>query len=165
MILSHLNQIDQDSAALAPALQKALAYLKATDFSKVKPGQFAIDGERLYGMLNEYQTEPKDQRRPEAHRKHIDVQYIVSGEELIGCARLIDGLTVLEDRLADWDVIHYADVPNETDLLMSSGMYAIFFPWDVHRPNCAKGAAQLVRKVVLKVAVTELNESDVTVNV
>jgi YhcH/YjgK/YiaL family protein len=156
MILSHLDLIYEDSAALAPALQKALAYLKNTDFSNVKPGQFAIDGDRLYGMLNEYQTEPKNKRRPEAHRKHIDVQYIVSGQELIGYTRLVEGLTVLEDRMADWDVIHYADVPNETDLLMTAGMYAIFFPWDVHRPNCAKGAAQPVRKVVLKVAVTEL---------
>ena len=160
MILSHLNQIDQDSAALAPALQKALAYLKATDFSNVKPGQFAIDGDRLYGMLNEYQTEPKNQRCPEAHRNHIDVQYMVSGEELIGCARLVEGLTVLEDRLADRDVIHYADVPNETDLLMSAGMYAIFFPWDVHRPNCAIGAPTSVRKVVLKLAVQTLQGSD-----
>ena len=160
MILSHLDLIDQDSATLAPALQKALAYLKATDFSKVTPGQFAIDGDRLYGMLNEYETEPKDKRRPETHGKHIDVQYIVSGQELIGYARLVDGLTVLEDRLADWDVIHYADVPNETDLLMSAGMYAIFFPWDVHRPNCANGVAQPVRKVVLKVAVAELQFPD-----
>jgi YhcH/YjgK/YiaL family protein len=157
MILGHIDMIDRDSAALAPALQKALAYLKATDFSDLKPGQFAIDGDRLYGMLNEYQTEPKDKRSPEAHRKHIDVQYIVSGQELIGWARLVEGLTVLEDRLADWDLIHYADVPNETDLLMTTGMYAIFFPWDVHRPNCANGAAQAVRKVVLKVATAELS--------
>jgi YhcH/YjgK/YiaL family protein len=157
MILSHLDLIGKDSAALAPALQKALAYLKNTDFSNVKPGQFAIDGDRLYGMLNEYQTEPKNERRPEAHRKYIDVQYIVSGQELIGYAPWVDGLPVLEDRLAQWDVIHYSDVPNETDLLMTAGMYAIFYPWDVHRPNCVSGAVQLVRKVVLKVAAQSLH--------
>jgi len=152
MILSNLDLIGKDNAVLAPALQKALAYLKNTDFSNVKPGQFAIDGDRLYGMLNEYQTEPKNERRPEAHRKYIDVQFIVNGQELIGYAPLVAGLPVIEDRLAEWDVIHYSDVPNETDLLMTAGMYAIFFPWDVHRPNCASGAVQLVRKVVLKVA-------------
>src|SRR5665647_1510439 len=111
MILSHLDLIEKDRAALTPTLQKALDYLKNTDFSKVQPGEFAIDSGRLHGMLNEYQSEPKNKRRPEAHRKHIDVQYIVSGEELIGYARLVEGLTVLEDKLADWDVIHYADVP------------------------------------------------------
>lgn len=156
MILSHLDLIEKDRPTLPPALQKALDYLKNTDFSNVQPGKFAIDGDRLHGMLNEYQSEPKAKRRTEAHRKYIDVQYILSGEELIGYGRMVDGLTVLEDKLAEKDVIHYADVPNESDLLLTPGMYAIFFPWDVHRPNCANGTPGLVRKVVLKVAVDSL---------
>lgn len=156
MIVSHLDLLEKDRPALAPALQKALDYLKNTDFAKVQPGKFAIDGDKLHGMLNEYQSEPMEKRRLEAHKKYIDVQYIVSGEELIGNGRLIEGLTVLEDKLAEKDVIHYASAPDETLVVMTQGMYAIFFPWDVHRPNCAKGSPGPVRKVVLKVAVDSL---------
>ena len=156
MIVSHLDFLDKDGPVLPPALHRALNYLKSTDFSKVQPGKFAIDGDKLHGMLNEYQSEPKEKRRLEAHRKYIDVQYMVSGEETIGYGRLTDDLIVLEDKLAEKDAIFFQEVSNETDIVMTPGMYAIFFPWDVHRPNCAAGSPGAVRKVVLKVAVDSL---------
>jgi YhcH/YjgK/YiaL family protein len=39
---------------------------------------------------------------------------------------------------------------------MTEGSYAIFFPQDVHRPGCIKNKATPIRKVVVKVALSEL---------
>ncbi len=69
---------------------------------------------------------------------------------------LTDALAVKEDKLAEKDVIFYEAVPNETDLRLTEGMYAIFFPWDVHRPGCAARVSGPVRKVVVKVKMDAL---------
>ena len=39
---------------------------------------------------------------------------------------------------------------------MVPGSYAIFFPQDVHRPACIKNKETAIRKIVVKVAISEL---------
>ncbi|MBI4958335.1 MAG: YhcH/YjgK/YiaL family protein [Desulfovibrio sp.] len=153
MILGHVDFIAKESAFLSPALQKGLAFLAKTDLAALPAGRQEIDGEAVYAVVLDYQPEPRDKRLAEAHRKYIDIQYIVSGEELIGHAFLIDGLTPCEDLLADKDALLYEAVDGETFVHLTPGMYAIFFPWDIHRPGCASAYGTPVRKVVVKVRV------------
>jgi biofilm protein TabA len=35
-------------------------------------------------------------------------------------------------------------------------MYAVFFPWDIHRPGCVSQPGVKVRKVVVKIKVSDL---------
>jgi len=156
MIAGHLEHWDKEKHLYAPAIQKAMAWLQARDLTKLPVGRQEIDGDKLYAMVNEYTSEPKEKRRAEAHRKYVDVQYIVKGAEIIGYARLQDGYEVLEDKLAEKDVIFYKKLADESDIILSAGMFGIFFPWDVHRPNCAMGEPEPVRKVILKISVDSL---------
>lgn len=156
MIAGHLEHWDKEKHLYVPAIQKAMAWLQARDLTKLPTGRQEIDGDKLYAMVNEYTSEPKEKRRAEAHKKYVDVQYIVKGAEIIGYARLQDGYEVLEDKLAEKDVIFYKKLADESDIILSAGMFGIFFPWDVHRPNCALGEPGPVRKVILKVSVDSL---------
>jgi biofilm protein TabA len=52
----------------------------------------------------EMNTEPWEQRRPEAHELHPDIQFLVSGEEKIGVLRSPGKLEVTEDRMEADDV-------------------------------------------------------------
>ena len=63
---------------------------------------------------------------------------------------------ISESLLAERDIIFYHDVNDESELTMTEGSYAIFFPQDVHRPGCIKNKATPIRKVVVKVALSEL---------
>jgi biofilm protein TabA len=54
--------------------------------------------------------------------------------------------------LADKDCAFYKNVKDEMDLVLTLGVYAVFFPEEVHRPNCQYGASGKLHKVVVKVA-------------
>ena len=45
-----------------------------------------IDGEKVFALVQKYETVVMDVPKFETHKKYIDVQYIVSGEEIIGWA-------------------------------------------------------------------------------
>lgn len=156
MILGHIGKLQQEKGLLPAVLRTGLEYLAKTDFSKMAAGKYEIAGSDIYASVSEYTTDLKENKKLEAHVKYIDIQYIISGVETIGFDVLTDTLAVKEDKLAEKDVIFYQAVPNETDLKLTEGMYAIFFPWDVHRPGCAAGAPGPVRKVVVKVRMDAL---------
>jgi uncharacterized protein, YhcH/YjgK/YiaL family len=151
MILGHIGQFEQEKRLLPAALKTGLEYLVKTDLGKLAIGKHEIAGSDIFASVMEYTTAPKEERKPEAHVKYADIQYIISGEENIGFGVLAGDLPVREDKLAEKDIIFYKEVPGESDLKLTAGMYAIFFPWDVHRPSCAAAAPAPVRKVVVKV--------------
>ena len=156
MIAGYLNQWDKEKHLYAPTIQKALAWLQTTDLASLPTGRLPIDGDRMYAMVSEYMTEPKEKRRAEAHHKYVDVQFIAVGEEKIGVAPLVAGYEVVEDKLAEKDAIFYAGLQDEVELGLKAGMFAVLFPWEVHRPNCAAGEPAKVRKVVMKISVESL---------
>jgi YhcH/YjgK/YiaL family protein len=62
----------------------------------------------------------------------------------------------LENLLDQKDALFFKTMKDEIDLILTPGMYAVFFPTDVHRPGCIHRTAALVRKVVVKIAVGSL---------
>jgi biofilm protein TabA len=155
MFIGNIKNLDNDRKILPLPLVKGLDYLRQTDFARVEPGKYEIDGAGIFALVQEQQTAPKGERRPEAHAKNIDIQYVIEGTDLIGFGLPDPANAVQEDLLAQKDNIFYKDVKNEMDLVLTAGMYAIFFPEEVHRPNCQYGVSEKLRKVVVKVG-TEL---------
>lgn len=153
MILGKVSNLAVDSKWLPSALVKGLKYLQQTDFSKLDAGKYEIDGKLMYALVQEYETVPKEQKRPEAHVKYLDIQYLVEGGETIGVALLGPDAIVAEDLLEQKDIIFYSKVKDESDISLSAGDYAVLFPEDVHRPGCHYGSGGKVKKVVLKIAV------------
>ncbi len=156
MIYGQLKNFEQEKIAFSPALQKGLLYLKNTDLSTLSVGRHDIDGDTIFALVSEYATEPKKDRKPEAHQRYIDIQYLASGEEMIGCSLLSSEYEVLQDELEQKDLIFYNEVKQEVDMLLKPGVYAVLFPNDVHRPCCMVSSAARVKKVVIKIAVSAL---------
>ncbi|MDF2569914.1 MAG: tabA [Sporomusa sp.] len=156
MIFGHISTLEKDAQYLPKALIKGLEYLTKTDLVALPAGKHEIEGKDIYVAINEYETQPREVRRAEAHVEYIDIQYIISGEELIAYSLLSNDNEVLSDELAAKDAIFYKTVLHETDLIMSEGVYAIFFPWDVHRPNCTLKESSKVKKAVVKIKMSLL---------
>src|SRR6185312_12262794 len=76
--------------SISPLIKKAFEYLKQTDFSGMENGKHEVDGDNLFAIFQEYNTKNDADAKLEAHRKYIDVQYVISGEELIGVRPLIN---------------------------------------------------------------------------
>jgi biofilm protein TabA len=135
-----------------PAMQKAIAWLSANRTASDLAQRVEIDGKGVYALVQEYETAAAgDIVNCEAHRKYIDIQYICSGEEVMGWAPL-DALRAVTDYNPDKDVLH-GDVPDVemTAVLVRSGQAAIFYPEDAHAPKLAAGKPGAVRKIVVKV--------------
>lgn len=99
-----------------------------------------------------YRTRPRAECFFESHRKYIDIQFVLDGEEIIDVIP-ISGLAVDEPYSAEKDVIKYADSAGGSRLRIRAGEAAIFFPEDGHMPGQFASAPALVRKTVVKVPV------------
>jgi YhcH/YjgK/YiaL family protein len=156
MIFGSIQNLERDRKTVPKILLKGLDYIKNTDLSTLPAGRYEIDGNSMFVLVQDNQTAPKAERKAEAHSKYIDIQYVFSGSEIIGYGLSNPENEVSDDQLAQKDAIFFRNIKNEMDLILTSGMYAIFFPADVHRPGCVHSAPSQVRKVVVKVAVSSL---------
>ena len=152
MIFGSIQNLETDRCVLPAALVRGLEYLRDTDFSKLEPGRYEIDGTAIFALVQEYRPAPKEEKKPEAHRKYLDIQYVFQGSEII-CYGLENRMNeVLEDLLAEKDLLFFKSVQNEMDLILIEGMYVILFPQDIHRPGCRYGDGGQVKKVVVKIS-------------
>ena len=131
---------------------KAFAFLKENDLTKMELKRYDIDGNNLYAPVSEYITKNDTAARYEAHRNYIDIQYVVTGRELIGIAPLSDTKDILVPYDAATDV-EFMTVSQIKNVPATSDRFFIFFPDDVHRPGLKDGVNSPVRKVVVKVKV------------
>src|SRR3970040_758749 len=69
-------------------INKAFDFIENTDLKNLNPGKYEIEGKNIFALISEYQTKPESEGKLEAHRKYIDVQYVISGEERMGYAPL-----------------------------------------------------------------------------
>ncbi len=148
MIYDHIDQ-QLRYRGVHPGIGAAFDYLLKFD-PATPDGKYAIEGDRVFAMVQSYTTSPASQRKYEAHKKYIDLQYIVTGEELI--YHLPAGLlTVTEPYKEEKDVLKATGADDQA-LVMRPGDFSILFPHDGHKPNCSHGKDQAVKKVVLKIS-------------
>jgi len=135
-------------SALGGGIVAALDYLRKTDFSALAPGRYELDGDKLYALVQQYDSKPREQGRLEAHRRYIDVQYVAEGAERMGYGN-VDDLKVVTEYDGTKDALF---LQGESDfVVMHAGSFAVFWPQDAHMPGIALQAPQRVKKVVLKV--------------
>jgi YhcH/YjgK/YiaL family protein len=100
-------------------------------------------------LVQEYVTKPVEQGLWEAHRKYIDVQYMVNGAERMGVANL--RTMQLGEYVSEKDFQAMSGTGNYLDVF--AGAFTIFFPDDAHMPGLQTNDPESVRKVVLKVKI------------
>ena len=148
MILDDLDHTDQYHA-LGSRFQRAFRYLRETDLLALPPGRYELDGAAVFALVSDYDTRSEDDSVWEAHRRHIDVQCVAAGEELIGVTRL----AVLEQQPYDdaKDVL-FGNGAGEF-VALRPGRFIVLFPHDAHMPGVSVAGPRPVRKVVIKIAV------------
>lgn len=151
MIFGNVKDLDTSFAWLPAPLRTAVEHLKTTDFAALPAGNYELQGKDIIVQVIDMMTRPIGETHPEVHRQNIDVQFLVRGSEQIGVATDTDNNQVGKDMLAERDLLLYTGMENESTLTMTPGSFAVFLPTDVHRPGCAAGAPQEIRKVVVKV--------------
>jgi len=131
----------------SPLVARAFELLCDPSVQALPDGRHELDGERIVALPQGYTTKAVADGRLEAHRKYIDIQFIVSGEERMGWAPL-EGLNGSFDESKDLGFYDGA-----FDMVsVSAGMFAVFYPHDAHAPCLdPKSGFCRVRKIVVKV--------------
>ncbi len=137
-------------AVLHPLFTAGFDYLRSFN-PDTADGRHAIDGDKLFALVQTVRTEPAAERRFEAHRRYIDIQYVVSGAEVMEYSTF-DDLRPAGAFDVKKDVGFFHEPASATRLLVAAGSFTIFYPHDGHKPCCMAGKPETARKVVLKVA-------------
>ena len=130
-------------------IAKGFDFLRNTDLDAIPSGKHDIDGDTIFVLVQEYQTKPLAECKLESHKKYIDIQYVIRGEEFMGITTKNNQkiLEVNEDK-------DYTFYEGSTSLVrVSKGMFTIFFPDDLHQPCVQTEFASEVNKVVIKVLI------------
>lgn len=135
---------------LSPRMAKALEMVRTGDILSRPNGRYELDGDRIFVMVQEYSTRPREQAAWEAHRRYIDIQCITEGSEIMGHTH-IASLAVTTPYDDAKDVMFLAGDGNF--VRVDAGSFVIFHPHDAHMPTIAPAAPAKVRKAVFKVMV------------
>ena len=149
MILDNLSQWRR-YVSLSPRFLSAFDFLEKVD-TTWKAGRYDIDGDVVYAIVQKYMTHPIETSPAEAHRKYIDVHYLVAGQEIMMWVPLASLTKVSMPYNEEQDAALFALVPTAASLRLSSGQFTIMFPEDGHAPGCIWDMPCEVFKVVVKV--------------
>lgn len=151
------KSIDEQEFARQYQLNKkywdeAFTFLKEHDLSTLAKGKHPIDGDNVYASVTEDPTKDFDKTTWESHRKYIDLQCVITGEEKMGVYPVAKS-TVTKEYDDKKDVANYT--AKGKFYTASGGTFFIFFPQSAHRPNITPGGNKVEKKIVIKIRVAE----------
>jgi YhcH/YjgK/YiaL family protein len=149
MILDKLENAEIYTC-ISENLRKGFEFLKNTDLQSIEIGRYEIEGKDVFALVSEYDSKKPEDCRLEAHQNYADIQYIVSGKEAIGFVTLKNQEVTLAYN-PEKDIVFFSG--ETVPLILEAGMFAVFFPQDVHRPCMQIDGPETVKKVVVKLRV------------
>jgi len=134
---------------LTKRLSKGFEFIVNTDLNLIEPGKYEIDSDKIFAIVQEYDTKEESDCVLEGHHKYIDIQYVIKGVEFMGFTPLTNQVVVEENLDKD-----YTFYKGETSMFrVEEGMFTLFFPEDLHRPGVKVNQISKVKKVVVKVKI------------
>jgi YhcH/YjgK/YiaL family protein len=132
----------------------AFRALESRQLLQAEAGRHVLQDTDLFALVQRYTTKPHSEGRWEAHLRYIDLQYIVSGTEVMGHAQL-SSLALAEPYDEAKDIMFLTGDGNLFTL--PAGSFAVFFPHDAHMPMLSPGSPTPVHKIVLKIRADALS--------
>ena len=132
-----------------PAFEKEFTFLRQEGLAELPAERYEIDGEQLYCMITKGPGRSRKEAKLEAHRKYIDIQYVIAGTDEMGFKSTADCKSIDTEYDADKDIEFFKDQPDSWTEV-PAGSFVIFFPQDAHAPLVGSGE---IHKAVLKIAV------------
>ncbi len=148
MIITNLKRI-ATYKGISENLDKAIDFVLSADGS-ISDGKHIIDGDNVYANVMTITPKVNGDTVYEAHRKYIDIHYILSGVEISGCAD-IDDCTPTTEYSDENDCILLVSESGRMNKFLPKEAY-IVYPEDAHAPNGSE-TGETIRKIVVKVKV------------
>lgn len=125
---------------------------RAIDFimnlnDNIETGRYEIDGDEIYANVMCGETTSMDEVKFEAHKKYIDLQYIVDGSEIMVYAPLAECKQETEyNEESDF----YLFSGSGSEMKAKKGDFYLLYPFDAHAPTKGYETTSF-KKVVVKI--------------
>ena len=146
MIIDKLENL-KNYASLNPLFPKVVEFLQQNDLNALEPGKHEIEGKDLFVNIQMAKGRTPAEAVIETHNKMIDIQIPLSDIETFGYTQR-DQLPEAEYN-AEKDISKIPDLPADSYITCTPGMFVIFFPQDGHAP-CIAGVPEL-KKALFKI--------------
>lgn len=133
---------------LKDGVSEAFGFLDQPGLAALPEGRHEILGDRVYAIIARENGRSVSDGELEGHRRYVDIQYVISGDESIGWSPR-QGLETSQAYDGEDDLEFFAGTP-ESVVSVPPGSFAMFLPTDAHLPLIGNGP---IHKVVVKVAV------------
>jgi len=146
MILSALSQADRH-AVLHPLFPRLFQFMRETDLYGLPSGRHPIMGEDLIAISERAEGKSREIARLECHRRYIDLQLVLEGDETMGWKPLADCHNPVAEFDESRDIQFFHDAPASW-IATPPDHFCIFFPEDAHAPLVGSGP---IHKLIFKI--------------
>lgn len=131
-------------------LDKGLRFLKETNFTDLSTG-VKKDSDEFFFVVNAYETKEIEDGFWEAHRKYLDIHYILEGTERIAFDHIANQ-SVIKEYDESKDVI-ILDGQVRSIVTLNQGDVMVCYPEDSHMTGIISKDKEMIRKIVVKVQI------------
>lgn len=119
-------------------------------------GIFPLESPGCFVRVMSYALKTREEANYESHLKTIDLQYTIEGGEGIEC-HPVDGLKAKGEYLEEKDFQFY-ETPADSSAFVKNlkGSFCVLFPEDGHQPQRIVNDLREVRKLVVKIPVSQV---------
>ncbi len=135
--------------SLNPGFAQAFQFLKNQPAAPNFNQKIALHGDLIHATFMRRPGRTRETAKMEAHRRYIDIQFLISGNEEIGWKPTPECIVPQGEFNSERDVQFFKDAPDSWHALRP-GQFVIFYPEDTHAPMVSSDE---LSKVVVKVAV------------
>lgn len=143
-----LNEYDLDS----PKFKTAFSFLQNTNLEKLQEGWIQLDN-NVRVSVQRYTSFKWDDNKFETHKNFLDLQYVISGEELCAVCHKEDLGPIYTPYDEQKDIAFYEDPRDYSSIILKARDLVILTPDDPHKPRCSIGFPLEIRKIVIKIPV------------
>lgn len=136
---------------LGEKIKKGFDFLLNTDLENLKPDRYEIENDEIFANVQILTTKNKEDKKWEAHRKYIDIQYLIKGRECMGYGLLKNFKTSVE--YDDKNDIEFLSGDKFNYINLSKGEFVIFYPDDIHAPVLNADENKEIKKVIVKIKI------------
>lgn len=151
MIIDDIKNLDKYPQFVNMALLIS-EFIERVGKEGISEGKYELLGEKLFAIVQKYETRDKIEARMESHKRYADLQYMYRGKELI-FYDMADELEVEEEYSSEKDIVFYKCSPDKGGICLKEGMFGYYEPQDAHMPCIAASNKSLVTKIVFKILI------------
>ena len=152
MIISSLTS-PNFKVGLPKVIAEVCDYLNMLDLNALENGRHDIN-DQIYMNVMEPETAEPSSKKAELHHEYLDVQVLIRGTENIEVGANYPDLSKYESYNEADDYQLCADIDDKFTVTMKPKMFAVFYPYEPHKPCCiVNGKTEKIKKLVVKVPV------------